>query len=594
MSSAIPIGPNSSGLLPHKHCSIPGATRIEIGINASNINEVSSPQKGDSLDRLTTERHEYTKVDEKRVTTPFDLTREELRSIGINSNVAKLQNGVVRLRVEVNGQTLGCGSGIVISADGLILSVNHVPAIGQKASENPFDLLAGTQVLRNLKSWNQFTTGKGDVRLVADFVQNPPPETIFTPNPSGKDAFNHAKASLGGKNSSATRFSRDDDTIDIKSYPVRILAESPSHDLMLCKVDIPEVQDPFSFVKVTDTLLAPGDLVYSIGHPGGIKHNALALGEVLDPSFDVNKLKEAATAHALILNGIANVLGGKGLHAGNTPAEVAKALSVIFAGVDVETLINFMNGAVVSTNNIAPGSSGGLLTDKNGEAVGVTYLGALMQFNDTALVRYAAGVLGFNTRNLPLTHITGSVGMNKKAIPFLRDYGVDIQRIRDGEPSGVADIERRVAKGKAREAMAAHFRTSGVSEADIPGKLSELGLVEEVNASSPVQTSATTESSQYFVGIDDDKFSFPSKPVQINDLTMVVEDSNLQITLKIKCEGGEDVEAKVKIDPNNFDLNTFADSDTRSLVTTYFISNQDKLAELERLQREVTGSSGAA
>lgn len=579
MSSANSIS-SISPAFPHKF-------NLPIESLGESAKKCGSDQKGDSLENLTTEKIEVHTVEEKRVTTPLDLTRGELRSIGVNSNVAKLQSGVVRLRVEVNGQTLGCGSGIVISADGLILSVNHVPAIGQKASENPFDLLAGTQVLKNLKSWSQFTTGKGDVKLIADFVQNPPPETVFTPNLSGKDAFEHVKVSLSGKNNFATRYSREDDTIDIKSYPVRILAESPSHDLMLCKVDIPEVQDPFPFVKVTDTLLAPGDLVYSIGHPGGIKHNALALGEVLDPSFDVNKLKDAANAHALILNGIANVLGGKGLNAGNMPADLAKGLSVMFAGIDVESLISFMNGAVVSTNNIAPGSSGGLLTDKNGEAVGVTYLGALMQFNDTALVKYAAGVLGFNTSKLPLSHITGSVGMNKKAIPFLRDYGVDIQRIRDGEPSGIADIERRVAKRIAREAMVAHFRTSGIAEADIPGRLNELGL-EEAAAQSPIQTSATTESSQYFVGIDDNKFSFPSKPIQINDLTMAVEDSNLQITLKIKCEGGEDVEAKVKIDPSNFDLNTFADSDTRSLVTTYFISNQDKLTELERLQKELS------
>lgn len=592
-SIASTIGTNSPVFPTDKYCSS-SVTGIKSGIK-----EGGSPQKGDSLDNLTTEKIVIpSREEEKRINTPFDLTRGELRSIGINSNVAKLQSGVVRLRVEVNGKSLGCGSGIVISADGLILSVNHVPALGQQASEKPFDLLTGTSVLKNLKAWSEFTSGKGDVRLFADFVQlpkEPLPETIFTPSSghSPKDIYEHAKATLSGRNDSATRYSREEDTIDIKSYPVRILAESPSQDLMLCKVDIPETQDPFPFVKITDSLLTPGDLVYSIGHPGGIKHNALALGEVLDPNFDVNKLKEAASAHALILGGIANVIGGKGINA-KMPAEILKGLSVAFAGVDVESLINFMNGAVVSTNNIAPGSSGGLLTNRDGEGVGVTYLGALMPFNDTALIRYAAGVLGFNTRNLPLTHITGSVGMNTKAIPFLRDYGVDIQRIRDGEPSGVADIEKRVAKGKAREAMAAHFRTSGVSETEIPGKLSELGLGEDVQAPSPIQTSATDTSSKYFIGIGDDKISFPSKPVQINDLTVDKEDSNLQITLKVKCEGGEEIDAKVKIDPSNFDLNTFSDTETRNLVTTYLISNPDKLTDLERLQREITGTSGAA
>ena len=52
------------------------------------------------------------------ITTPVDLTANELRTIGIDTPVAQLQKGVVRLRVELNGESIGAGSGFVISSDG--------------------------------------------------------------------------------------------------------------------------------------------------------------------------------------------------------------------------------------------------------------------------------------------------------------------------------------------------------------------------------------------------------------------------------------------------------------------------------------------
>lgn len=562
--------------------------------------------KGDSLDNLTTDRREYQAVDEKRVTSPIDLTASKILEIGRESFISKLQSGVVRLRVEVNGQSLGCGSGIVISADGLILSVNHVPAMGQQAgTSNPFDFLAGSQALKNLKAWRTFTDGKAEARLMADFVQipgDPSNETIFGSSSSVDKSTSH-KHFLGSGAPPATLYDRDENTVDLRSYPVRILAESPEHDLMLCKVDIPETQDPFPFVKITDTALSAGDLVYSIGHPTGIKHNALALGEVLDPNFDVNKIKDAAHAHSVVLNGLANVLGGKGLGMGNMPADLAKGLSVALAGVDVETLINFMNGAVVSTNNIAGGSSGGLLTNKDGDAVGVTYLGVLMPYNGTALLRYAAGVLGFNARTLPLTHITGSVGVKTKAIPFLEGYGVNITRIRDGEPSGVADIERRVSRVKARTAMAEHLKASGVREADIPGKLQELGLGEEpkVEVNFTIPDSSQVETPYFIKQVDDSKVYLKAKPQEVVSFTPSLVDGEggkkiLSLNVELKLEGGETVNLEgIKVS-SDFNPDIHIDSDTKAVLVKYFTWHPLEARSLNKLvgQAEVANSGSTS
>ena len=139
-----------------------------------------------TLSRITSKEVHHTS--HERITTPIDLTAAELRNIGVETSLAKLQRGVVRLRVELNGESVCSGSGIVISSDGLILSVNHVPALGSRRGEKPLDFVAGADVLKNMKTWSELLGQKGEVKLVADFplLPNPlPPQTIFTP-PSDK------------------------------------------------------------------------------------------------------------------------------------------------------------------------------------------------------------------------------------------------------------------------------------------------------------------------------------------------------------------------------------------------------------------------
>lgn len=550
-----------------------------------------------TLRGITTREVQHTSTE--LITTPVDLTADGLRNIGVDTPVAQLQKGVVRLRVELNGESIGAGSGFVISSDGLILSVNHVPALGQKAGFKPADFISGTDVLKNMQTWHELLGQKGETRLVADFPLLPkpnPPQTILTPGQGTKGSpIKSIFESIFEKDQSkgATAYGRYDDTIEVLTVPLKIIAQIPGQDLMLAKIDLPEAKDPYPRVRLTDTLPNAGDLVYSIGHPHAIKHNALALGEVLDPSFDVNKIKRAVEAHGVVFKGIANAIGSKG---GSNDKEflstVARLISLQCAGIDVEPLVNFMNGAVITTNNIAPGSSGGLLVNGNGEAIGITYLGLLMPFNRTPIIRYAAGALDFHTKELPLSHISGSVGM-KKAIPFLEQQGINIAKINDGEPADVNGIAKRAVRVNAREAMAVFLIGQGVKDTALEERLKELGLgeekVEKKEADTPSQTT-----SQYKIG----DVSLSSKPTEVLEASVKGDNDDLSkakniiITVKFATEAKPAPEGEtitLTVNPTSFNLDTFADEHTKSLVISHLLSEPENttLKKLQELQTQI-------
>ena len=587
--------------------SVSGIKRIVPNISSIgeyNSGDVDEASKKGTLKDLTT--REIHTVDTERITDPLDLTTSELRRIGLDSPTALLQRGVVRLRVELNGETIGAGSGIVISADGLILSVNHVPALGKETGVKPFEMIAGTNVIKSLKSWNELLGQKGEARLIADFPLLPkaePPSTILTPGSedgikSVLSSIGKVKIDFGGKKP-ATAHSREEDTIEFVSVPLQILAESPGEDLMLGRISVPKQKDPYPFVKITDIVPSQGDFVYSIGHPRGIKHNALALGEVLDPSFDVQKIKKAIEAHGIVLNGVSNVFGGEGIGGSNFVSTIARALSLQFAGIDVEPLVKFLNGAVISTNNIDHGSSGGLLCNQEGEAVGITYLGLLIPFNNSAILRYSAGVLGFNTTRLPLSNVTGSVGM-KKAIPFLESQGVSVTRIRDGEPSGIETIQERAARNRARVAMTEAYKAAQPSIADdeLERRLATAGFPKEEPEVKDVKSAndGTTQTKPaHYVG----ETALSSKPTSILSLDIDYNNTNSDEATAIVIEaiiatesnqGGEKV--RLEVNPADFNLDTFADEHTKGLVISHLLGEKDQttLARLQEIQRKVVSN----
>jgi len=432
----------------------------------------------------------------------------------------------------------------------------------------------------------------GEVKLVADFPLFPkpePPNTIFTPKPSlGELSGIKIQMTECYKAGGATAYGRTDDTIELFTVPLQILAESPQEDLMLARVIAPEQKDPFSHIKITDTVPGNGDFVYSVGHPLGIKHNALALGEVVDPSFDVKRIEEAVKAHGIVLNGINNLLfGGKGPK-GNNLSEFARAVSLVFAGIDVEPLVKFLNGAVVSTNRIDHGSSGGLLCNENGEVVGITYLGLLLPFNNSAILRYGAGTLNFNTRHLPLSAVTGSVGM-KKAIPFLEQYGVNVTRIRDGEPSGVETIEERAARKRARAAMTDLLKKQNVPDDKIPDRLREVGLGEEEATQTSEPKPPSDDGPSYFIKCGNHSTVYKLKPQEVTRLQVDLDDTDetakLVFNIDIRTESGDTVKIdNFSVNPAEFDIERDVDSDTRQILISYLIANPDTAFKLTRLQ----------
>ena len=564
--------------------SVRGVCVSSIGSFGANSTSEDNSSKQGTLKGLTS--REVHNTEHVNITEPIDLTGSKLREIGFDKPVAQLQRGVVRLRVEVNGVTVWAGSGVVISGDGLILSVNHVPAVGQKTgSANPFEFLPGLQVLKNLKTWNELLGQPGDVKLLADFPLFPksePPDTIFTPKPELSGVEIKFKDSCG-----ATAYGRTDNTIEVLTVPVQILAESPAEDLMLARVTVPNQKDPFHHIKITDTVPGEGDFVYSIGHPLGIKHNALALGEVLDPNFDVKKIEEVLKAHGIVAAGISNIFGGVGPR-GNGLSDLARTVSLVFAGIDAEPLVKFLNGAVVSTNRIDHGSSGGLLCNENGEVVGITYLGLLLPLNGGIIQKYAAGTLRFHPRHLPLEAVTGSVGM-KKAIPFLETYGVNVTRIRDGEPSGVEGIEERAARRKARAAMTDLLKKQNVPDNEIPDRLRAAGIPDDEPASNSEAKPPDDNGPSYFIKCGNYSTVYKSKPREVTKFQIELDDSGETAKLVFNIDLRTESEAVIKIEnfsvnPAEFNIEHDVDPDTRQVLISHLTSNIDIAFRLKELQ----------
>ncbi|MBI3590809.1 MAG: trypsin-like peptidase domain-containing protein [Candidatus Melainabacteria bacterium] len=549
----------------------------------------SKPPTDGTLSGLTS--NEVHSTETVRFTEAIDLTAKALRNIGTDTQTALLQRGVVRLRVVLNGKDVGAGSGIVISPDGLILSVNHVPALGQQAG--PFEFIAGTSVLRNLKSWHDLLGQKGEAKLIADFPFLPkpePPNTVFTPreNETSPFTFSFEEKTRGNSRRVSPYSIYNNDTIETVSVPVEIIAESPSQDLMLARIALPETKDPYPFVKITDSVPHQGTEVYSIGHPYGIAHNSLALGEVLDPNFEVNKIRKALEAHGIILGGLSNVFGRGSPKADNFISTITRALSLQLAGIDVEPLTNFLNGAIISTNAIDHGSSGGLLCNKDGEVVGVTYLGLPTTYN-SAVLRYLAGVLDLRSTKLPLSYVTGSVGM-EKAIPFLEEKGVNVTKIRDGEPAGVEKVTQRVSRQRARESMKVFLlNEQKVPENEVEAKLDALGLGEEkVDKTQRPATPSSESKWQYYIA----KHFFFSKPTGIKTLSVKGNTENpdeatlIKVNAEVETEGGSEV-INIEIDPSKFKLEYDVDRTTKGLLTSYFIQHPEIIEELSQLQKKI-------
>lgn len=579
-----------------------------------------SDRKEGTFEELTTKtvRPEVVVTREKD-TAPIDLTRNVLMGMGIDSPVAQLVPALPRLRVVIvdekgdlkNAKTIGAGSGTIISANGAILSVNHVSAVGaQGQSTGRTEFLPGTQVLKNLSTWQKLLGGERKAVLVADIPVLPKPDeprTIFTPGNSGQGSSHY----IGPKTYESKDHGRGataypkfyEGGIDYVTVPLRILAEDNQRDLMLAVIDLPDPKDPYTFAKITDQV---PQFVYSVGHPLGIAHPALALGEVVCEDFSLKNVAEAFDAHMRIAAGIAAAAGVKGFTYEGIPQEVLTALSGKLAPFDIEPMANFFSHALITTNRIDHGSSGGYLGTPEREQTGVTYIGLPSMLNNTAIMRYLGGTFGFRAQELNMDALSGSISMKAKGIPFLEKNGFNVQRARDGEPIDLRYIARSHERSQARAAMrtfvAGQIKDTGgtITDEAVEERLREMGLEEETThptekVASP-DTNAQVSAPYYVTDYAGNKIELSSKPVQINRLQVAVAPPDEQtgnrariaLELDIQTEDGQVKEVRnFIVDPDNFSLETSLDPDTKTVVEKYLTENFDAVRELAAVQADV-------
>ncbi|MBI3309110.1 MAG: hypothetical protein HYZ79_07025 [Candidatus Melainabacteria bacterium] len=574
------------------------------------VDSVSSQQG--TFTGLTTREIHHTET--KRITDPIDLTRSQIEQIELDSPVAKLIPAMPRIRVVLvgedgdlkNAQTIGAGSGTIISSNGAIVSVNHVPAVGaQEVTPSGFEFVSGTHALKNMKTWQALLGRNKNAILVADIPVLPkakPLTTIFTPGNGIEERFNIEELGCKGNSRGATSFSKFyEGGIDYVTVPLKILAEDNQRDIMLAKIDVSDPKDPYPFARITDEIPR---FVYSEGHPIGVAHPVLALGEVVNEDFSIKEVAQAFDAQMRIISAINAALGGKGFKPTNAADKLANVLSGGVAGIDLEPLVNFFNGAIISTNRIDHGSSGGFLGNESMEQVGITYIGLPVPFGSNALLRYAAGLLGFVPSELPLDAVTGSVPMKTKVIPFLEQNGFSVQRARDGEPIDLDGIagrhERQEARSSLRTFILGEAQRKGepLTEEQIEAKLGEAGLGEtkvesaSSNSSEPLQNTSTSQA--FFFRGEDKECTFNSKPVEITSFEVKGKDleteglARIAFTVEVKLEDGSTVKVEdLIVNPREFSLDNNLDPDTKNVIVEYLTTHHDAIEALSRVQSEV-------
>lgn len=188
------------------------------------------------------------------------------------------------------------------------------------------------------------------------------------------------------------------------STPVKILYRFIGLDLALLK--LPTLKEPYSFLPITDSLPKKDEPVYIMGYPQCQKK--LAYGKVLVPSLEVPHASDSQQCKSSF--------------------EFLKSLPQIFSKI-----VSMDQEVIISDNKSDKGNSGGLLSNENLEACGVTYGGlregyilkgyvkALRSYPQYKDVREVAEV----TFSHPMKHI----------IEYLESKGVNIQKMREGEPS---------------------------------------------------------------------------------------------------------------------------------------------------------------
>lgn len=507
----------------------------------------------------------------------IDLTEAKLRELN-DPQLNKINESVARLRVITENEdgsikTLGAGSGSIISPDGLILSVNHVPAMGNQSTNGHSLFRSGSENIQNLNTWNELLSNNKKVKLVADILISPNgpslPETIFSPGEV--ESFNFAN--LFSNSGPATQYSPfSEGTIETVTVPIEIINEDANEDLMLARIKFEDFDDKvFSSVKVSSDEVLKGDEVFSLGHPLGIVHNALARGEVLDPSFDIERLKTSLNSHIHVGKSILETTASKIFQ---IPFFTRFSNKLVNA-IDSNLYKDFFSGAIIATNNIDHGSSGGFLGNTNGELKGVTYIGLPKHLS--LLRGYIANSLGLKSQSgQPIGHLTGSVGL-KKIHRFLDKSGLDMNKVLDGKAVGVNELVDKAKKEQARSKLTTVLLAQGKSQNEIDETLKQLGL--SANDDKQEQVSKKKLIGK-ILGEE-----LESKLKEVTSIKFSKNKSEIKIQLNASFEDGEEKSFKLSLDPSSTSLEKLFDIDSKKILDDYLKNTEEGRIALESLSK---------
>jgi hypothetical protein len=269
-----------------------------------------------------------------------DLTPSALAT---DSNFAKYQEGIVRIIGEVTDTDTGeahlikIGSGVVVSPDGLVLSAKHV----------------GDEDSSQIQIMSKFS-GKID-RLKKLIEQNG--LSFYAEIPTVSDA---------------------NLDIQMRRVPLKILRKSSDHDILVAAIDMDarngfDNSSSYEHIEISPSATPYGSLVYAIGHPLGSPHNVLTAGETfngeLEDEQNIQRIFSTIDGTARLLNrfipnkfsqGISEEASGSV----NTSAQRATVFAQQKQPQDF--------ARIHSTNLILEGNSGGLLSNEQGNLVGLT------------------------------------------------------------------------------------------------------------------------------------------------------------------------------------------------------------------------------
>ena len=195
--------------------------------------------------------------------------------------------------------------------------------------------------------------------------------------------------------------------------PVKILYKSVIENEDIAILKAPELKDSYDFLKITDEAPQVGEPVYTLGYPS--REEKVSYGRVFVSSVIPKLTKEEANRR---------------LFTEASFFEVIKNMHQHFYALFVS---KHQKGKIISNNNVSGGNSGSPLCKENLEVCGVI---------DSTVENkmFIRGSLKSISNHIPngehIKHLTFSTPLIP-VFQFLEQLGVNIQKLLDGEPSGL-------------------------------------------------------------------------------------------------------------------------------------------------------------